>query len=256
MKMVKLSLLSLVLAPMLAFAGEAKVAAAADLVYCFGELEKKFEQHYPSEKLSIAFGSSGKAMTQIENGAPYDIYFSANMEYVQKLKDKGFVESTPKPYAYGRVGLWALKDKGIDVTKGMSVLSDPKIAKIAIADPAHAPYGVAAVNALKSQKVYDTIKAKLVLGENVSQAAQFVASGAADVGIIPISLGYSDKLKATGNFQLFPASWHNEIIQGYGITKNGAANETVKKFAAYIETPEARAIFNKYGFVLPSEEKK
>lgn len=254
MKSLITALLLLILTPLIAFASEAKIVAASDLIYCFGELEKAFEKHYPNEKISTSFGSSGKAMTQIENGAPYDIFFSADMGFVQKLKDSGAVVTTPKPYAYGRVGLWATKTKGIDVSKGLSVLQDAKVEKIAIADPAHAPYGVAAVSLLKSQKLYDIVKDKLVLGENVSQTAQFIGSGAADVGIIPVSLGYSVALKAKGNFYLLPASWHNEIIQGYGVTKKGANDETVKKFITYIETPEARTIFKKYGFVLPNEK--
>jgi molybdate transport system substrate-binding protein len=246
-------LLSLSLSAATLFAGEAKIIAAADLVYCFGEMEKVFEKQYPSEKLTFTYGSSGKAMTQISKGAPYDMFFSADMGYIQKLKDSGFIISNPKPYAYGRVGLFAIKGKGIDVSKGLSILSDSKVSKIAIADPSHAPYGVAAVNVLKSQKKYELVKDKLVLGENVSQAAQFVTSGAAEVGIIPISLGYSDKLKAIGNFNLLPGSWHNNIIQGYGITTMGKNNETAKKFEAFVATPQARTIFKKYGFVLPNE---
>jgi molybdate transport system substrate-binding protein len=246
-------LLLLALSATTLFAGEAKITAAADLVYCFGEMEKAFEKQYPNEKLSFTYGSSGKAMTQISKGAPYDMFFSADMGYVQKLKDSGFVVSNPKPYAYGRIGLFAMKNRGIDVSKGLSILSDPKVSKISIADPSHAPYGVAAVEALKSQKRYDSVKDKLVLGENASQAAQFVTSGAAEVGIIPISLGYSDKLKAIGNFNLLPGSWHNDIIQGYGITTVGKNNETAKKFEAFVATPQARTIFKKYGFVLPNE---
>jgi molybdate transport system substrate-binding protein len=246
-------LLSLVASASVAFAGEAKITAAADLIYCFGEMEKAFEKRYPGEKITVAYGSSGKAMTQISKGAPYDMYFSADMGYVQKLKDSGFVVSNPKPYAYGRIGLFAMKDRGIDVSKGLSILSDPKVSKIAIADPSHAPYGVAAVEALKSQKKYDSVKDKLVLGENASQSAQFITSGAAEVGIMPISLGYSDKLKAVGNYALLPGSWHNDIIQGYGITTVGKDNETAKKFEAFVATPEARTIFKKYGFVLPNE---
>lgn len=245
---------ALILTPMLAFAAEAKIAAAADLVYCFPEVEKAFEKRYPGEKVAFSFGSSGKAMTQIANGAPYDMYFSANMGYVQKLKDQGHVATQPKAYAYGRVGMFVMNGSSVDISKGMEVLLDPKIKKIAIADPAHAPYGVAAVEALKSQGIYDKIKDKLVLGENVSQATQFVSSGAADIGIIPISLGYSDKLKKAGKFSLFPAKWHNDIIQGYGITKVGASNKTAKLFAEYVASPEARKIFKAYGFVLPNEE--
>ncbi|MBD3798944.1 MAG: molybdate ABC transporter substrate-binding protein [Epsilonproteobacteria bacterium] len=245
---------ALILTPILAFGAEAKIAAAADLVYCFPEVKKAFEKRYPNENVSFSFGSSGKAMTQIVNGAPYDMYFSANMGYVQKLKNQGFIATDPKPYAYGRVGMFVLNSSAVDISKGIGVLLDPSIKKIAIADPAHAPYGVAAVESLKSQGIYDKIKSKLVLGENVSQATQFVSSGAADIGIIPISLGYSDKLKKEGKFLLFPAKWHNDIVQGYGITTVGASNKTAKLFSEYVSSPEARKIFKQYGFVLPNEE--
>ncbi len=239
--------------PLFLFAGEIKVAAAADLIYAFEEIKKVYEEKHKDDKLKISLGSSGKATTQIINGAPYDIFFSADMKYVQQLKDEGFVVSEPKPYAYGRVGLFVLKDKKFDISKGIELLKDKNIKKIAIADPAHAPYGVAAKNSLISQKYYDLVKDKLVLGENVSQAAQFITSGAADIGIIPISLALSETLKKLGEFYLFPKEWHNEILQGYGVTKNGANNKSVKKFEEFISSKEARVIFEKYGFSLPNE---
>jgi molybdate transport system substrate-binding protein len=234
-------------------AGEVRITAAADLVYAFKEMKSVFEMENPEDKATIAFGSTGKAYTQIVNGAPYDMYFAADMGYVQKLKDAGLINANPKPYAYGRIGLWTPKNSGIDVTKGFDVLLDPKVRRLAIADPAHAPYGVAAVNALQSQKYYDKVKEKFVLGENVSQAAQFVQTGAAEVGILPISLGYSEVLKQEGNFHLLPATWHNDIVQGYALLKLGESNPVAKKFQAFIETPKAREIFKKYGFVLPNE---
>ncbi len=251
--MIKKILLSLIILGSALMAGEVKIAAAADLVYAFKEIEKAFEKQNPGEKLSIAYGSSGKAYTQISNGAPYDMFFSADMGYVQKLRERGLAVSTPKPYAYGRVGIWANKKSGIDVSKGLAVLIDPKVKKISLPDPSHAPYGVAAVNALKSQKLYDKVKEKFVLGENASQAAQFAQSGAAEVALLPISLGYSEALKRDGDFYLFPSNWHNEIIQGYAILKSGQNNQTAKKFEAFVATKEAREIFKKYGFVLPNE---
>jgi molybdate transport system substrate-binding protein len=251
--MIKKILLSLAIAASSLLAGEAKIAAAADLVYAFKEMEALFEKQNPGEKLFVAFGSSGKAFTQIKNGAPYDMFFSADMGYVQKLKEAGLAVTTPKPYAYGRVGIWATKKSGIDVSKGLSILTDPKVKKISLPDPSHAPYGVAAINALKSQKHYDKVKNKFVLGENATQAAQFAQSGAAEVALIPISLGYSEALKKEGKFFILPANWHNEIIQGYAILKQGKDNQTAKKFESFVATKEAREIFKKYGFVLPNE---
>jgi len=250
--MLKVFIASVVLSASL-LAGEVRITAAADLVYAFKELQAVFEKENPGDKAIIAFGSTGKAYTQITNGAPYDLYFAADMGYVQKLKNEGMISADPKPYAYGRIGLWTPKNNGIDVTKGLDILLDNKVKRVAIADPAHAPYGIAAVNALKSQNYYDKVKDKFALGENVSQAAQFIKSGAAEVGILPISLGYSEVLQKEGNFYLLPADWHNEIIQGYAILKQGESNPTAKKFEAFVATPKAREIFKKYGFILPNE---
>ena len=201
----------------------------------------------------ISFGSSGKSYAQIVNGAPYDMYFSANMKYVQKLEKKGFTATKPKIHAYGRIGLWLPKDKNMDITNGLSILLDPRIKKIAIANPEHAPYGVAAVDALKNKKYYEKIKNKIVVGENVMQATQFVQSGAADIGILPLALALSKKLKKLGNFYLFPSNWHNPIVQGYALLKNGKDNQTAKKFENFVSSKKAREIFNKYGFKLPNE---
>lgn len=234
-------------------AGEVKITAAADLVYAFKEMKALFLQQNPGDKVSIAFGSTGKAYTQIMNGAPYDIYFAADMGYVQKLAEQGLTVTKPKPYAYGRIGIWTLKNSGIDVSKGMASLLDPKVKRVAIADPSHAPYGVAAVNALKSQGYYDALKDRFALGENVSQVAQFIHSGAAEIGILPLSLSKADVMTKEGNFYLLPENWHNHIIQGYALLKKGKDNPTAQKFVKFIATPQARAIFKKYGFVLPNE---
>lgn len=234
-------------------AGEVKITAAADLVYAFKEMQAVFEKENPGDKLSIAYGSTGKAYTQIVNGAPYDLYFAADMGYVQKLEEQGMTATKPKPYAYGRIGLWARKDSGIDVSKGMQALLDAKVKKVAIADPSHAPYGVAAVEALKSQAYYNALKDRLVLGENVSQAAQFIHSGASEIGILPLSLGIADAMTKEGNFYLLPGDWHNDIIQGYALLHKGKDNLAAQKFETFIATPQARTIFKKYGFVLPNE---
>lgn len=246
-------LFSLLIITSSVFAGIAKITAASDLIYAFNQMKSMFEKQNPGDKILISFGSSGKAYTQIKNGAPYDMYFSANMKYVQNLEKKGFTVTVPKIYAYGRIGLWLPKDKKIDISKGLSILLDPRIKKIAIANPEHAPYGVAALGALKNQKYYKKIKDKMVTGENVSQVAAFVQSGAADIAVLPISLALSKRLKKKGNFYLFPENWHNPIIQGYAILKHGKDNQTAKKFENFVSSKEAREIFNRYGFKLPDE---
>ena len=235
------------------YTGELRVTSASVLVYALKEIKKEFKKENPDQRLSISFSSSGKAYTQIVNGAPYDIFFSANMEYPKKLYRKGFAISEPKPYAYGRIGLWVPRAGGVDPKKGVEILTDPKVKKIAIANPLHAPYGAAAIDVLKNRKLYEKIRHKLVMGENISQAAQFVQSGAADAGILPVSLVCTESLRSSGDFYLFPAGWHKPIIQGYVVLKKGADNPAAKRFEAFVQSKTARKIFNMYGFRLPDE---
>jgi molybdate transport system substrate-binding protein len=253
-----LSLLVGLLVAFKVYAGEITVYAAADLVYAMEEIQKVYKQKYPNDKVKIIFGSSGKGYNQIVNGAPFDIVFSADMGYVEKLKQQGLTLSDVKPYAIGRIVIWTRKDSGFDVSKGINIVLDPKIRKIAIANWEHAPYGVAAKECLEHYKLFDKVKNKLVLGENINQTAQFVETGAADIGFLALSIAKSDKLQKEGVYYLLPASCHNEIKQGYAILKHANINketfETAKRFYDFIGTTEVRKILIKYGFVLPGEE--
>lgn len=240
------------------FAAEITVYAAADLTFAFNEIEKLYESKYPQDKLKIIYGSSGKGYSQVINGAPFDIFFSADMNYVNKLKKQGFIMFEVKPYAVGRLVLFTLKDSGIDLSKGINVGLDPKVRKIAIANWEHAPYGKAAKQCLEHYNLFDKLKEKIVVGENITQTAEYVTLRAAEVGFIALSLAKSDKLSKIGNFYLLPESCHNRIVQGVGILKNAASNneklEAAKRFFNFIFTPEGRKIMVKYGFVLPGEE--
>ncbi|WP_028951262.1 molybdate ABC transporter substrate-binding protein [Sulfurihydrogenibium subterraneum] len=254
-------LLGIVLALLFAlkvYAGEITVYAAADLTYAFDELLKVYKQKYPQDKVKAIFGSSGKGFSQVVNGAPYDVFFSADMGYVEKLKQQGLTLSDVKLYAIGRIVLWTRKDSGIDVSKGINVVLDPKVKKIAIANWEHAPYGVAAKECLEYYKLFDKVKSRLVLGENINQTAQYIETGAADVGFIALSIAKSEKLQKVGTYYLLPANCHSQIKQGYAILKHANTDketfETAKRFYDFIATPEARKIFIKYGFVLPGEE--
>ncbi|WP_297887122.1 molybdate ABC transporter substrate-binding protein [Sulfurihydrogenibium sp.] len=253
-----LSLLLTLILGIKVYAGEITVYAAADLTYAFDEILKVYKQKYPQDTVKTIFGSSGKGYTQVLNGAPYDVFFSADMSYVEKLKQQGLTASDIKPYAIGRIVLWTRKDSGIDVSKGINVVLDPKVKKIAIANWEHAPYGVAAKQCLEHYKLFDKVKDKLVLGENISQTAQFVETGAADIGFLALSIAKSDKLQKQGIYYLLPANCHNEIKQGYAILKHATKDketfETAKRFYEFIQTNEARKIFIKYGFVLPGED--
>lgn len=234
-------------------AGEVRIVAASDLTYALQELKKRYISTHPNEHISLSLGSSGKAYTQILHGAPYDIYFSADMEYVHRLYKQGFTADKPKVYAYGRIGIWIPNSKSIDISRGIDTLLEPKIKKISIANPRHAPYGRAAVEALKSRGIYNKIEDKLILGENASQAVQFAMSGASDATIAPLSLAISEPMKSKGSFYLFPKNWHKPIIQGYALLKRAKSNISANSFEKFVNSLEARRVFEKYGFKIPKE---
>ena len=246
-------LCTLMMSAMPAMAGQVSITAASDLQYAMSDIITAFEARNPGDKISAVFGSSGKAFTQIESGAPYDMFFSADISYPEKLKKSGAAISEPKPYAIGRITIWVTKKSGLDVSKGISVLQDQKVKKIAIANPEHAPYGRIAKEVMENNKVYDGLKSKLVLGENIQQTAQFVELGAADAGLIAYSLALAPTLSKEGNFFLVPATMHQPIVQGYVLLKQATGNVTASKFEKFIGSAEARTIFKKYGFSLPNE---
>lgn len=247
--MLKKILLGILAAKALIFAGEINVCAASDLKFALDEIVKNYEAKNKDEKVKVSYGSSGKFTTQILNGAPYQIFFAANIEYPQKLKTAGMTVGEIKPYAIGRLALASPKG-GLDVKKGLEILKTTSINKVAIANPEHAPYGKAAVEILHNSKTYDIIKNKLVLGENIQQTTNFVLSNAADIGIVAYSLllspGIADKLEG----YLIPTNLHKEMKQAYVITKKGENNQAVGKFAAFFESKESDAILKKYGFTL------
>lgn len=235
-------------------AEELLIAAAADLNFAFKELVAEFEKQTGAH-VKLSLGSSGNFYSQIANGAPFDLYFSADIGYPKKLIEEGLaVPSSLYQYATGRIVLWVPKGSKLDVTKGMEVLLDPSIKKIAIANPKHAPYGRAAVSAMGHFKVYDRLKDKFVLGENISQTAQFAQSGAADVGVIALSLALAPSVQASGTFWLIPQDAHPRIDQGATIVKSSKNQETGKKFLEFLRTPAARAVMKRYGFLLPGED--
>ena len=191
-----------------------KVAAAADLQFAMQDLAKEFEKN-GKVKIDVIYGSSGNFFSQIQNGAPFDIFFSADMEYAKKLDAAGLAEpGTLARYAVGRLVLWTPPGSAVDVTKdGWKTLLDPRVQKIAVANPEHAPYGRAAVAALRSAGIYDQVQSKLVYGENISQAAQFAQSGNAQAGLVALSLALSPGMK-DGKWWEVPAGAYPPIEQG------------------------------------------
>jgi molybdate transport system substrate-binding protein len=198
------------------------------------------------------YGSSGKFHTQIQQDAPYDLYFSADIGYPRELAKQGLAASEVKPYAVGRIVLWSAEMDAKKMTLGN--LTDPKITKIAIANPKHAPYGKRAEEALRSAGLWDKVQSKLVFGENISQTAQYVQTGNAQVGIIALALVVNPELSKKGGYYLIPDSMHNPLEQGFIITKRGANKPLAKQFAEYMGSKQARGVMKKYGFVLPGEK--
>ena len=231
------------------FADTANIAAASDLQYAFKEMQALCSKNYPNQTINFQFGSSGKALTQIQNGAPYDAYFAADMNYPKKLKENGLAVGDVKPYALGRIGLMTLKSSTIPLDS-LSILASNTIKKIAIANPDHAPYGQAAVAALKTLGLYEKVKHKFVMGENIAQATQYVQTGAADVGIIALSIAKTPTIAQQVNFTLIDKQTHPDIIQGYALLARGEKNKATLAFLSTVESPQGDIIMKKYGFTV------
>ena len=235
-------------------AGEIAIAAAADLKFALEEIVATFRQTHPGEKLQTIYGSSGKFHTQIQQGAPYDLYFSADIAYPQTLAREGFAASAVKPYAFGRIVLWSASRDASRMT--LADLADPSIRKIAIANPRHAPYGKRAEEALRASGIWQKVESRLVMGENIAQTAQYVQSGNADVGIIALSLALNQELASTGGYTLIPESLHQPLTQGFIVTRRAAGNPLAQQFADYMAGPAARSIMTRWGFTLPEDAGK
>jgi molybdate transport system substrate-binding protein len=234
-----------------AHAEKITIAAAADLKFAMDEVIATFKQASPTDDVEVVYGSSGKFQTQIQQGAPYDVYFSADIAFPRELVKSGLAGSDVKPYAFGRIVLWSAS---LDATKmTLASLTDPTIARIAVANPKHAPYGRRAEEALRASGLWDKVEAKLVYGENIAHTAQFVQTGNAQVGIIALSLALNPELSSKGGYYLIPDNLHQALEQGYVITKRGADSVLAKRFAEYMSGPTARAVMTKYGFILPHE---
>ena len=239
-------------APDIALAGEITVAAASDLNFVFKEIVAEFEKK-TGNTVRLSLGSSGNFFAQLSNGAPFDLFFSADIGYPKKLEEAGLAEpGTLYMYAVGRIVVWVPKGSPIDVgALGMKALQHPSVKKIAIANPKHAPYGRAAVAAMEHFKVYEAVKDKLVLGENISQTAQFVQTGGADIGIIALSLAVAPAVKETGLFWEVPPEAYPRLEQGAVIMRTAKDPKTARAFLDYVRGPEGRGVFARYGFLIP-----
>jgi molybdate transport system substrate-binding protein len=204
------------------------------------------------ERVTLTFGSSGNLVSQIRNGAPFDLFLSADAVYPRQRDALGLVEpGTILPDAVGRLVLWARQDSRIDVAKGPEVLTDSSVKRIALANPDHAPYGRAAVATLRHLGPYDAAHAKLVVGENVAQAAQFVHSGNADAGFIALSLARTPMLQSVGTYFEVPASWHPPIVRTAVILAGARNKPMARRFLSFLQQPESVASLREAAFTVP-----
>ena len=235
---------------------EIRIAAAADLKFAMGELAEKFEKQ-SGTKVNVTYGSSGNFFSQMQNGAPFDLFFSADIEYPKKLEAAGLAEpGTLLEYAVGRIVIWTLADAKVDVAKqGWKTLLDTSVEKIAIANPEHAPYGRAAVAALQKAGIYESVKAKLVYGEDISQAAQFVQSGNAQAGIVALSLAVSPAMRDGKRWEI-PAEMHPALEQGAIVLKDAKNKEAARAFLEFVKSAAGRATLAEYGFAFSEKPRK
>jgi len=224
------------------------VFAAADLAFAFRELVPRFEQ-VAGVKVTLVLGSTGNLAKQVEHGAPADVFFAANQTFVDDLLAKGvLLEETRALYAQGRIVLATARAAGPKLT-ALSQLLEPRVRRVAIANPAHAPYGRAAEEALRASGVWDAVKPKLVYGENIRQALQFVESGAAEAGIVALSVA---SVPAIEWVAIDPAL-HGRLDQAAAVVRRSARPELGAAFIQFVNGPEGRATMTRYGFLLPGE---
>lgn len=246
-----LLLCSILLTFSAAHAEKITIAAASDLKFAMDEIVALFKAANPADEIAVIYGSSGKFHTQIQQGAPYDLFFSADIAFPRELANKGFALSKVTSYAFGRIVLWSAS---LDARAlSLADLVDPKITRIAIANPKHAPYGRRAEEALRSAGLWEQVEGKLVYGENIAQTAQFVQTGNAQIGIIALSLAVNNELAGKGGFAVIPNELHEPLEQGHVITVRAAQNGLAHRFADFMTDAQVRAVMTRYGFVLPGE---
>jgi molybdate transport system substrate-binding protein len=251
MKAIAKLLLLAVVSTSLCSAQEITIAAAADLQFAFQDVGARF-QNETGDTVNLVFGSSGNFFAQIQNGAPFDLFFSADVGYPEKLEAAGLTEpGTLYRYATGRIVLWVPSQSKLDLRQGLRVLLDPRVKKIAIANPQHAPYGRAAVAALQREGLYGQVADKLVLGENISQTASFVVSGSTDAGILALSLTLAPSMRKKGRYQEIPASDYPAIEQAAVVLKSSRHRQIARQFLAFLRTPQIQALMEGYGFAVP-----
>jgi molybdate transport system substrate-binding protein len=237
--------------PPAAAAPSVAVAAASDLVFCLEPLHAEFSRQEPGITLRVATGSSGNFFAQIQHGAPYDVFLSADLRYPRELIAAGAAAPASLTlYGIGRIVLWT-RSPGPEPALTKAGVLDPRLRRFALAQPAHAPYGRAAQEALEHLGAWRDLQARIVLGENVAQVGQFLATGSADAGIVALSLVLAPRMQGIGRWVEIPAAWHTPLEQAAVLTVRGADNPAATRYLQFLRSAPARAIFERFGFRLP-----
>ena len=231
---------------------ELTVAAAADLSSALKEVAENY-QKITGVAIRLSFGASGALTQQIQNGAPFDIFFSADMDYPCQLAASGLADTpTLYQYATGRLVIWVPADSPLDPEhKGFGILLDPSVKKVSIANPQHAPYGRASIAALKHENLYDRVADRLVMGENISQAAQFVESGNAQAGFVALAHAASPQMQGKGKYWQVPADDYPPLAQGVIVLAKSQHKKEAQDFLEYLKSKAVGELLKKYGFTLP-----
>lgn len=227
------------------------VAAAADLIPAFEELGAVFTEQ-TGIMIAFNFGSTGQLTQQIEQGAPVDVFAAANRAYIDELNQAGLViPDTVALYAQGRLTIWTRTDSPLTFT-AIDDLTQPGVNRIAIANPEHAPYGVAARETLETAGLWDTLQPRLILGENIAQTLQYAETGNVDVALVALSLSIATGDE--GRYVLIPAELHNPLNQALAVINRTEYEAEARQFALFVNSAAGREIMRRYGFILPGEE--
>ena len=233
-------------------AQKVNIAAAANLRYALEEIKTAYVKQHPKAKVNITFGASGMLVQQIMNGAMFDFFMAADNEFPVKLKEKGLTTGVMSTYAFGKLAIYSTT---LDVDKiGLKSLKDPSVKKIAIANPETAPYGERSVEFLKNKKLYEQLKTKIVLGENISQTAQFAFTGNAEIGFIALSLALAPEMAGKGNYYIVPQKLYKPIEQACILIKTPVLNTEAAKFRKFVLSPATKGIWEKFGYSVPESK--
>jgi len=244
--------LGLAAAPAVRAADTINIAAAADLIFCIQELNQGFAKQHPEAELKVSTGASGTFFAQIKNGAPFDVFLSADIQFPEALVKAGLADaSSLTPYAVGHLVLWTTR-ANLDVSQGWAILKAPEVKKLAIANPDHAPYGRAAKAALEKAHLWEVLQPKIVFGENIAATAKYVETGNVDAGLVALSIVLSLKTAPSSKYWELPADSYPQLDQAAVLTQRGARNPLAKLYLEYLRSPEARKVFDHFGFRRPA----